>query len=369
MYRETDWRVRERALTCRVLLARSGRPDCKITDLCVQPSSKSTEPPLAIRDVPTPDIGADDVLVRVEAAGVCATDLKVIDGELGADPSRLPLIPGHEIAGTAEATGQNVTGITRGNRVAVHALFSCGSCEFCRAGEEEACPSGISNLAGVSVPGGYAELVRVPAAHILPAPASLTATDIAPLLCAGLTVYSGLKNAPLRPGQRVAVLGIGGLGHLAISVARAMGAEVAAITTSADKAETATRLGASVVVGGSDAAEALQTMGGAHVVLNTVDAPEPLLQAVGGMRPQSTLVMLTTSVGDLLPIPTPLMMGLQMRIVASFFGSRQDVRELLDLAVAHEIRPLAESYPLTDVNIAHDRLRKNRVRFRAVLTP
>ena len=325
--------------------------------------------PLIIRDVPTPNIGDDDVLVRVEAAGVCATDLKVIDGELGADPSRLPLIPGHEIAGTVEATGQSVTGVSRGDRVAVHALFSCGSCEFCQAGEEEACPTGIPNLAGVSVPGGYAEFVRVPSDHVLPLPASLTATDVAPLLCAGLTVYSGLKNASLRPGQRVAVLGIGGLGHLAISVARAMGADVAAVTTSADKAEVATRLGASVVVGGADTAEALQAMGGAHVVLNTVDAPEPLLQTLGGMRPQSTLVMLTTSVGDVLPIPTPLMMGLQMRIVASFFGSRQDVRELLDLAVKHEIRPLAESYPLTDVNVAHDRLRKNQVRFRAVLTP
>lgn len=325
--------------------------------------------PLIIRDVPTPDIGDDDVLVRVEAAGVCATDLKVIDGELGADPSRLPLIPGHEIAGTVEATGKSVTGVSRGDRVAVHALFSCGSCEFCQAGEEEACPTGIPNLAGVSVPGGYAEFVRVPSDHVLPLPASLTPTDVAPLLCAGLTVYSGLKNAALRPGQRVAVLGIGGLGHLAISVARAMGADVAAVTTSADKAEVATRLGASVVVGGEDTAEALQAMGGAHVVLNTVDAPEPLLQTLGGMRPQSTLVMVTTSVGDLLPIPTPLMMYLQMRIVASFFGSRQDVRELLDLAVEHEIRPLTESHPLADVNVAHDRLRKNQVRFRAVLTP
>ena len=325
--------------------------------------------PLTISDVPTPDIGADDVLVRVEAAGVCATDLKVIGGELGADPTRLPLIPGHEIAGTVEAKGRNVTTCTQGDRVAVHALFSCGSCEFCRTGEEEACPTGLPNLAGVSVPGGYAEFVRVPSDHVLPAPAALTPTDVAPLLCAGLTVYSGLKNASLRPGQRVAVLGIGGLGHLAISVARAMGADVTAITTSADKAEIATQLGASVVVGGSDTAEALQNMGGADVVLNTVDAPEPLLHAVGGMRPQSTIVMLTTSVGDLLPIPTPLMMGLQMRIVASFFGSRQDVRELLDLAVEHDIRPLAESYPLADVNIAHDRLRKNQVRFRAVLTP
>ena len=325
--------------------------------------------PLNIRDIPTPNIGDDDVLVRVEAAGVCATDLKVIDGELGADPNRLPLVPGHEIAGTVEATGHNVAGFNRGDRIAVHALFSCGGCEFCQAGEEEACPEGIPNLAGVSLPGGYAEFVRAPADHVLVAPPSLTSIDIAPLLCAGLTVYSGLKNASLQPGQRVAVLGIGGLGHLAISIASAMGAEVVAITTSTDKAETATKLGASVVTGGTDTAEALQRLGGAHVVLNTVDAPEPILQTLGGMRPQATLVMLTTSVGELLPIATPLMMGLQMRIVASFFGSRQDLRELLDLAVQHNIRPLVESHSLADVNIAHDRLRNNQVRFRAVLIP
>lgn len=325
--------------------------------------------PLSIRDIPTPDIGDDDVLVHVEAAGVCATDLKVIDGELGADPSRLPLIPGHEIAGTVEAVGHNVTGVACGDRIAVHALFSCGGCEFCQAGEEEACPDGIPNLAGVSVPGGYAEFVRVPADHVLIAPPSLTSIEIAPLLCAGLTVYSGLKNASLQPGQRVAVLGIGGLGHLAISIASAMGAEVAAITTTTDKAEIATQLGASVVTAGTDAAEALQRMGGVHVVLNTVDAPEPILQTLGGMRPQSTLVLLTTSVGDLLPIATPLMMGLQMRIVASFFGSRQDLHELLNLAVEHKIRPLVESHVLADVNIAHNRLRNNQVRFRAVLTP
>jgi len=165
--------------------------------------------PLALRDVPTPDVGADDVLVRVEAAGVCATDLKVIAGGLGADPGRLPLIPGHEIT------------------------------------------------------------VRVPSDHLLALPPSLTFVDAAPLLCAGLTVYAGFKNASLRKGQRVAILGIGGLGHLAIPIARALGADVAAVTTSDDKAATARRLGASVVAGGANTGEALRAMGGVDVVLNT----------------------------------------------------------------------------------------------------
>jgi propanol-preferring alcohol dehydrogenase len=325
--------------------------------------------PLTVDDAPDPKIGADDVLVRVEASGVCATDLKVMAGGLGADPNRLPLIPGHEIAGTIQAVGTDVTTMTVGDRVAVHALFSCGTCDMCLAGEEEACPQGIPNLAGVGVPGGYAELIRVPADHVLPLPAELSPVEAAPLLCAGLTVFAALKNAHLTPGQRVAVLGIGGLGHLAIPIARAMGAEVVAVTSSEDKADAARSLGAGDVVSGEDAGAQLRASGGVDVVLNTVDAPEPIMSVLGGMRPQSALVLVTTSVGDLLPIPTPVLMGLQMRVVTSFFGSREDLRELLDLAVAHHIRPIVETYALADVNTAHDRLRSNDVRFRAVLTP
>lgn len=325
--------------------------------------------PLVIGDAPDPQIGPDDVLVRVQAAGVCATDLKVIDGMLGADPSRLPLILGHEIAGTIEEIGPGQRDVSIGDRVAVHALFSCGTCEICLAGEEEACPQGVPNLAGVGVPGGYAEFIRVPAAHVLPLPPELTAEEAAPLMCAGLTVYAALKNAHLKAGQRVAVLGIGGLGHVAIPIARAMGAEVIAVTTSEDKAEVARGLGAQDVVGGKDAGAKLRELGGVDLVLNTVDAPEPILSVLGGMRPQSTLVLVTTSIGDLLPIPTPMLMGLQMRIVASFFGSRQDLRELLNLAIEHDIRPIVETHALAEVNLAHERLRNNQVRFRAVLKP
>ena len=325
--------------------------------------------PLELNEVADPEIGPADILLRVTASGVCATDLKVIEGGLGANPDMLPRIPGHEIVGTVESVGADVTSFNVGDAIATHSLFSCLECEFCLAGEEEACPTGIPNLAGVGVDGGYAELVRVPAAHALPLPPSLDPVDAAPLLCAGLTVYSGLKNANLQPGQRVAVLGIGGLGHLAIPIAKAMGADVIAVTGSEDKAATARELGAIEVTNAADAAATLQGFGGAHVVLNTADAPEPLLGVLMGMRPQSTLVLVTTSVGDLLPIPTPLMMGLQMRIVASFFGSRADLSELLDLAVEHEIRPITEVFALDAVNNVHDRLRQNQVRYRAVLTP
>ena len=325
--------------------------------------------PLTIGDVARPQIGAGDVLVRVGACGVCATDLKVVEGGLGASPDRLPLIPGHEIAGTIAEVGSAVTERRVGESVAVHALFACGECDYCAAGEDEACPTGIPNLAGVGVDGGYAEFVRVPQERALPLPAALSPAEAAPLLCAGLTVYAAMKNARLEEGQRMAVLGVGGLGHLAIAIGTALGAEVVAVTGSADKAEAARALGASAVAAPADAGALLKERGGAHVVLNTADAAEPLLAVLPGLRRQSTIALATTSVGDLLPIPAGLMMGLQLRIVASFFGSREDLRELLDLAVKHDIRPLTERFPLTEANTAHERLRQNAVRFRAVLEP
>ncbi len=326
--------------------------------------------PLSILELPTPEIGPKDILVRIEACGVCATDLKVLEGALGADPERLPLIVGHEPVGVVEAVGAEVQDIATGTRVAAHPLFNCGECDQCLAGEEEACPTGIPNMAGIGLPAGaYAEYMRMPADHAIPLPDGLSAVEAAPLLCAGLTVYAGLKNAGLKPGQRVAVLGIGGLGHMAIPIAKAMGAEVVAVTTSPDKAATARELGAVEVTGGAEAGEALLALGGVDIVLNTVDAAEPIMQVLPAMRPQSTLLLVTTSVGDLLPIPTPLMMGLQMRIVSSFYGSRQDLRELIDLAMEHNIRPITETFPLDKVNEAHDRLRANTLRYRAVLVP
>lgn len=325
--------------------------------------------PLVVRDIKDPEIGPDDVLVRVEAAGVCATDLKVIEGGIMADPSRLPLVPGHEIAGSISALGDRVAGLNVGDRVAVHALYACGQCDYCQAGEEEACPTGIPNLAGVGLDGGYAEYARVPADHLLPLPDGMSPANAAPLLCAGLTSYAALKNANLQPGQLAAVIGIGGLGHLAIPIARAMGAEVVAVTSSPEKADVARQLGARDVTDAEGAAAMLQGLGGAHVVLNTADAPEPVVKTVAGLRKQGTLALVTTNFGDYLPVPAPLLMGLQMRVVASFLGSRQDLRELLDLAVKHDIQPHIELYPLAEVNTASQRLRDNQVRYRAVLTP
>ncbi len=320
--------------------------------------------PLVVREREQPVIGPDEILLKVAACGVCYTDLRVID-VIGA--AAMPLIPGHEPVGIVAATGAAVTEFKLGDRIGAHALFSCGVCAYCLAGEEEACVTGFSRLAGVALDGGYAEYMRLPAGHAVRLPDGMAFTDAAPLFCAGLTTYAGLKNGNLQPGQRVVVIGIGGLGHLAISLAKAMGAVVYAVTTSPDKVAVARERGADVVGDIAMVVDALKAVGGAHLALNTANALDPVGRIVAGMAKQGTIV-LTAADGDVLPIPPAMFMGLQLRVMGSFFGSRQDLREVLDLAHRHAIRPLVETYPLAEVNAAHTRLRANQVRYRAVLT-
>jgi propanol-preferring alcohol dehydrogenase len=321
--------------------------------------------PLVLKDLPVPQAGPGEVILNVKACGVCYTDLRIID-VLGR--ATLPLVPGHEAVGIVSQVGAGVTGVAVGDRVAAHALFSCGTCDYCRRGEEEACVQGVMRLAGLGFDGGYAEYMRLPADHAVPLPESLSFAAAAPFCCAGLTTYAGLKNGNLQPGQRVAVVGIGGLGHLAIPIARAMGAEVFAVTSSPDKTAFAKDLGAAFAGDAATMAETLAKRGGAQLVLQTANSLAPLGQLLPGMARQGTIV-LTAADGDTLPVPPGMFTALQLRVVGSFFGSRQDLREVLALAAEHEIRPIIERFPLDDVNAAHARLRLNQVRYRAVLEP
>ena len=328
--------------------------------------------PMVIKEVPDPIIGHRDVLIRIRACGVCHTDLLIADGvykSFGMDP--FPYIPGHEPAGVVEQAGAEVTHLKQGDRVGVYALISCGRCRYCLSGEEESCVTLFSQPQsyGFTMDGGYAQYMAVPADCAISLPPELDFTAAAPLFCAGLTVYPALKNAHLRPGQRAAVLGIGGLGHLAIPIARAMGAEVIAITSTEEKAELSRNLGAHhVISGGDDIGQKLLEMGGADVVLSTIVDPEPIGKVIQGISPGGALV-LTGITTDPLPIVPAALAFKQHRIIGSFIGSRRDMQELLQLAVQHDIRPINEVYPLEETNEVHARLRANQVRFRAVLTP
>lgn len=320
---------------------------------------------LTVTDVPRPEIGPGDVLVRVRSAGVCATDLAGIAGTPAGAPLR---IPGHEITGEVVEAGAEVTAVAAGDRVGAYMMFACGTCEPCRLGEEECCAGG-GQLAGITTHGGYAEFVRLPARAAIPLPDDLSFDEAAPFFCAGLTSYGGLRNGRLEPGQRVAIVGIGGLGHLAIPIAKALGAEVVAITSSPGKHELARGFGADhVITGDADAGKALAALGGVDVVLNTASAVEPLAHLVAGLKPLARVVLAGVGAGPV-PIPAGALARNQVSILGSFIGSRAQMIELLELVRTTGMRPTIERYALDDVAAVHDRLRANEIRFRAVMAP
>lgn len=329
--------------------------------------------PLVFEDLPQPDVGPCEALVRVRACGVCHTDLHLAEGlfkTFGYDP--FPLVPGHEIAGIVEEVGPEVTHLRSGDRVTVYWWHSCGRCRCCLAGEEESCLKGLAQMraTGLTRNGGYAEWVSVPADCLVPLPTEIEFAEAAPFCCAGLTVYAGLKNAGLRPGQRAAILGIGGLGHLGLQVARAMGAEVIALTSSESKQEIARQLGAHHVLSavGRDFAKRLRELGGVDVVVSTTMDFQTIRDVMDGLLPQGTLVLASLTAGRL-PIDPRSFILAQQRVMGTFLGSRRDLQELLHLAALHGIRPLVEKYPLQQVNEVQQRLRENKVQFRAVLEP
>lgn len=200
-------------------------------------------------------------------------------------------------------------------------------------------------------------------------PDGLSFEDATPFCCAGLTTYAGLLNGGIAPGKRAAIVGIGGLGHLAIPIAKALGAEVIAVTSSADKHDLARELGADhVVTGGEGAGEAIAALGGADVVLNTATSMAPLAHLHAGLRPLSRIVLAGNG-PEPAPIPARALGRRQAAILGSFIGSRQQLADLFDLALTAGIRPIIERYAMSEVDAIHDRLRANDVRFRAVMTP
>lgn len=327
--------------------------------------------PLAIRDVPMPGVGRRDALVRMEACGVCHSDIHLAEGffrALGIDV--FPIIPGHELVGVVEEVGEDVTHVKPGDRVGAYFFQTCGLCPHCFDGHETACATLFTGprLSGFTVDGGYAEFVATPAEFLLPLPDELAFEEAAPLFCGGVTAYGALKRADVRAGQRVAILGIGGIGHMAIPIARAMGAEVVAIT-SAGKEQWARELGADqVITRNGDVGAQLRELGGADVVLSTTIDPEDIASVQQGLRVRGSLLVTGMTVEPLSVMPAAFAFS-QQKVIGSIIGTRRDQAELLDMAVRHRIRPVTEVYPLARANEALDRLRHQEVRLRAVLTP
>jgi len=319
-----------------------------------------------IVDMPIPEPAADEVRVRVEACGICHSDAFVKEGTFpGID---YPRVPGHEVAGVVDAVGDDVSQWSEGERVGVgwHGGH-CFTCEACRDGDFVNCEN--AQITGISFDGGYAEYMTAPAEAVAKMPEELAAEDAAPLLCAGITTYNALRNQGLRPGDHVAVQGIGGLGHLGVQYAAAMGCEVTALSTSADKEDLALDLGASHFIDAStaDAADALQEMGGADLILATAPNSAAITSVVGGLGRDGSLVIVAAT-GE--PVEVSPMALIQGRKSVSGWpsGDANDSEDTLDFSAHADVTPEIETFPLDEAGVAYDRMMNNEARFRAVLT-
>jgi propanol-preferring alcohol dehydrogenase len=325
--------------------------------------------PLTIEDVAQPKPEAHEVLIQVEACGVCHSDLHVADGDWPqlVPITKRPLILGHEIAGRVVAKGASVDQLEVGDRVGVPWVhWTCGECEFCREGNENLCVK--QKITGVTVDGGYAEFVKAPGSHALKIPVGLSCVDAAPLFCAGVTVYRALKHAEIQPGQRLAVFGIGGLGHLAVQIGLGLGAIVTAIDVSDEKLAHAKSLGASVMLNATttNVVKELRRAGGVHVALVTSAAKAAYDTAFPCVRPSGKLLVVGLP-SESICFPPIMMAALEVRIQASSVGTREDIRELLAMAAAGKVRCQTTTRPLSEANQALDLLRRGQVSGRVVL--
>jgi alcohol dehydrogenase, propanol-preferring len=325
--------------------------------------------PLSIEEVPRPQPAADEVLIAVEVCGVCHSDLHVADGDwpqLSAVVKK-PLILGHEIVGRVVERGSAVQDVQIGERVGVPWVhWTCGECDFCREGNENLCLR--QRITGVMVDGGYAEFAKAPASHVARIPDALSSEQAAPLLCAGVTVHRALKQARIRAGQRLAVFGIGGLGHLAVQIGVAAGAEVTAIDLSEEKLALAKSLGAARTLNASksDVAKQLRGSGGVHVAMVTSAAKSAYDTAFYCVRPTGLLLVVGLPAKDI-SFPPIMMAATEIQIKASAVGTREDLREVLAMAAAGKIHCQVSSRPLTDVSEVLGELSRGEIAGRIVL--
>jgi len=323
--------------------------------------------PLRIEDVPVPTPGANQVLVKVVACGVCHTDLHAANGDWPVKP-QLPLIPGHEAIGYVVALGTDVKNVAVGDIVGAPWLYSaCGCCEFCITGWETLCEE--QKNGGYSVNGGFAEYVVADSRYIAHFPKGINFAEMAPIICAGVTVYKGLKETEVKPGEWVAISGVGGLGHLAVQYAKAMGMHVAAVDIADDKLALAKKQGAELTVNAlnENPGETLKkATGGMHGVLVTAVSPIAFEQGIGMLRRKGTIALNGLPKGNFdLPIFETVLNRYTVR--GSIVGTRKDMQEAVAFAVEGKVKADIHIAKLEDINQVFDDMRKGVITGRVVL--
>jgi alcohol/geraniol dehydrogenase (NADP+) len=310
------------------------------------------------------ELGPQEVEIGVSHCGICHSDLHLIANDWGI--SQYPFIPGHEIIGAITAVGAAVRSLTVGQRVGLGwQSNSCGQCEWCMRGMENLCPT--SEATCVHRNGGYAQRVRANARFVVPIPSALPSEQAAPLLCGGITVYNPMRTHCINPSSRVGVVGIGGLGHMAIQFARVFGAEVTAFSSSMAKEEEARELGASHFVNSRETKAMREVTGSLDLILSTVNANEEWNTYIQALRPTGTLCMVGIPPSPMVVQALPLIAGIRS-ITGNPSGSPSRLREMLDVAARHRVQAKTERFAMAAANEAIEKVKKNKVRYRAVLT-
>ncbi|MFP1725023.1 alcohol dehydrogenase AdhP [Lonsdalea quercina] len=329
--------------------------------------AKAFGQPLVIEQVPVPEVGPGQILVKIAATGVCHTDLHAVEGDWPVKPNP-PFIPGHEGVGHVVKVGAGVTHLKEGDRVGVPWLYSaCGHCEYCLDGWETLCEK--QQNSGYSVNGSFAEYCLADANYVGILPDDVEFNEIAPILCAGVTVYKGLKMTDTKPGDWVVISGIGGLGHLAVQYAKAMGLNVAAVDIDDSKLEFAKRLGATVTVNAKNTdpvAYLKKEIGGAHGVLVTAVSPKAFEQAIGMARRGGTIALNGLPPGKFdLSIFDMVLDGITVR--GSIVGTRKDLQESLDFASKGKVKANIAVEPLENINDIFARMHAGKIEGRIVV--
>jgi len=325
--------------------------------------------PLEIKEVPTPEPGAGQILVRVEASGLCHTDIHAARGDWPVKPTP-PFIPGHEGVGIVEQVGPGVTEHAVGDRVAMPWLgHACGTCEYCITGWETLCEAQLNT--GYAIDGGHAEYAVADARYAIRVPDGIDPAVAAPLTCAGVTTYKAVKVGGVTPGDRVAIFGIGGLGHLALQYAQIFGGETIAVDVTEEKLALAKKLGAAHVVNAAttDPVAAIEALGGADVAIVLAANPRVLEQAHASLRRGGRLILVSLPKDNAMSLPIFQTVLKGIRVIGSIVGTRADLAEVFRLHVAGRTEVLYEPRSLEDINTAIEDVLASRVPARLVLLP
>ncbi len=323
---------------------------------------------LEIKEVEIPQPKLGEVLIRMEACGVCHTDLHAAHGDWPVKP-KLPVIPGHEGVGIVEQIGQGVTSLKKGDRVGIPWLFrACGECEYCLSGNETLCPNQLNG--GYSADGAFAEYCVAPADYVARIPDGVDPVEIAPILCAGVTTYKAFKVSGAKAGDWVAVYGIGGLGHIALQYAKAMGFNVVAVDINDDKLQLAKDLGADLAVNGktSDPAQVIKDqVGGVQAAISVAVNKAAFEQAYHSVKRGGSVVLVGLP-NDEIPVPIFDTVLNGVTVKGSIVGTRKDMQEALQFAADGKVKAIVSTAELDDINQVFDQMEKGQINGRVVLT-